>query len=293
MSNDLTQPAMEVEPYQPDGGASLIGLMLLYGGAVVSGGVSGYILERMLGGFGCLCCVTGPIQVMVLSVILGAVGGWAVTVGKVRNPVLAGIAGLTGVAASVIGKLYAEYERVLNMQGFVLDPNLRARAAQNNLTFFDFLAELPGWQLAFIGLATVIGFGGCYAIMAHSARWPFCSICNRWRSIIRIGHLGMRPRMAVRIISQGTLTEMVNVSLTSDTSDPLLVVYVCPHCGGDSPVVVELHDIDEKIDQRKKTAVRSMGRWTYPGWAWVILERIFPKQMPSASTPHQDGSFNG
>jgi len=273
---------LDVSPFQPDGGCPFLGTIGLFFAAMFAGGSAGWIVERLLGGFGCFCCIAGPIQVAFISFAIGLIGSLAVRHGKIRNPRIAGFAGLTGVAVSGLAKLYGEYEHALRWPEifFFQDREAVRLIRAGNFDFLDYLYFVPAGHLGLIGLGLLIGAGGCYAIMQKAASQPFCVHCHNWKVRYPLAWVALTRGTVVRIVDEGTLVELATVEVTRRNADPMLIAHVCPSCAPESTVELE---VMERIVNRKKPdkeILHSVGIWTYPGMAWVILQKLFPNRIP-------------
>ena len=97
-------PSFSPDPFQPDGGCSVGGLILLGGSGVLSGLVLGALAGFVSQWF--YLIILFPVGI---GLGVGAVGAFAVKSGKVRMPLLCGAAGFLGGCVAVVAMHYYEY----------------------------------------------------------------------------------------------------------------------------------------------------------------------------------------
>lgn len=289
-----SRPRFDVTPYRPDEGCPVVGTAALYTTVIIAGGIAGWLVNRLMGKIGlCLCCMSGPVQLALLGYAIGGVGSLALYLGKVRSPVVAGMAGVLGMLASVFGQLFSEYQQELiaaqRMQN--QNPPAMAQGAQGAPAvgapvvvmqpaddFLTYLERIRIIDLFPLGIGFLLGASSCYALMASRASMPFDPIAEQWKDHVQLGRLRMPRAKAIQAIETGDLTLLANAELRQKGSGVYLSVFVSPLGAPQATVDMELEEVvrhNKHRDQRMK-----LGRWTYPGEAWGVLDYLFPGAIP-------------
>src|SRR5262249_26828102 len=136
----------EVAPFQPDGGAPFLGVLLTLGLLAPGGLVAGWLLSALIPLVWAVPVIPEEILFLVLVLAffgLGAAalvpGRWGLRWGRIRNPLVAGAAGVFGVAVIVFTLARGEYHRMLG---------------QPNIRFEDILS----WLAYGLGAISLAGF---------------------------------------------------------------------------------------------------------------------------------------
>lgn len=226
VNREPVQPALpadlrfSVQPYVPDGGFSIMGLMVVLLGLSLGGialGVGTHYVSKWF-----YLILLFP---MLIGIALGALGGGLVKWGKVRAPWLAGAAGLIAGILAMLTQHYLAYHDFINdpllgpvraefrKNPKVVDFNLmlvpadqrqlliRGLKVDSFLDFVDFQAHEgvsikraaagndKGLNLGYVGtyiywaVETLIVAGIVFAMTRKPALEPFCSLSNEWKTV--------------------------------------------------------------------------------------------------------------
>ncbi len=128
--------------------------------------------------------------------------------------------------------------------------------------------------------AVIVALAGAMAASARANK-PYCGECQGWLAERRVGAFARSRGEMEPLISGGAVVQLAAepVREKSELGEVELVAYSCPECGPRGPVVLELH---ERQQSKNNTILVRVGRWSYPGAAVVVLDRLFP--LPSTPT---------
>lgn len=262
----MTRPLFDVTPYQPDYGCPPLGTGLLFAGMILVGGVSGWLLDQLLGDLAA-CCASSPIQLMFLGWMTGTLGGIMVRIARVRFPKIAGAAGVLSMIAAAVGLLFSDYQR--NIDEGIVAP----------VSFPEYLSQLNVDQLLPLGIGLFLGTGGSYSVMATAAARPYDRVAEQWKTHIVLGRLLSSGDNVVKAVSTGDLTRLANVRLLQDEGPGVVLsAYVSPRGAPEATIDLQLH----LASQEDKTVTREhLGMWTYPGSAGAVLDYLYPGAIES------------
>jgi ssDNA-binding Zn-finger/Zn-ribbon topoisomerase 1 len=302
----------DVVPYQPDGGVTVPGIVLMLAIEVLAGVVLG-LVSAFIGQWFYLVLFF-PI---LIGLGLGGIGIPAIRLGKVRNPLVGGLIGFFGgCVAWTSGQLLgyvaflaernenrAQLQAAANWQpgvGWIgnrpSDEQIReAREilqVKGLFSFIDFsarqgvtisragAADDKGMNLGHVGtyiywaVEFLIMAGVALAVMRKATMRPFCTDCQSWKKNHWLGGLLPPPEEAARAVTAGKLDHLEDHDPAPKKRELRLHVAVCPRCHSDGPLEVRLVRIVKTQGRDQETELAHV---TYPGEALAALEKLFPE----------------
>jgi hypothetical protein len=300
----------DVKPYRPDGGVTVMGVVLMLGIECSAGLLLG-LLSGFIGHWFYLVLLF-PI---LIGGGLGGVGILGIRLGRVRNPLVGGLIGFLGGCVASTSAMFVQYlffleqrsERRaeleteanwrpnLSLTQAPGDPHL-ARQVLRVKSFFgyiDFEARQgvtitsssgsstdKGMNLGYVGsyiywgVEFLIMAGMAFFIMRKGTMRPYCRACQTWKKDCAVGSLRGRTEDVVAAVEDGKLDVLEEHEPTVKKSGDLrLHVAVCPNCRDESPVDVRLVQM-VKVQGRDQP--KDLTQVTYPGKALETLEEVFP-----------------
>jgi hypothetical protein len=264
----LTPPgssmSFEVTPFQPDGGAPFLGILLTISLLVPGGLVVGWLLSELIPWVWAIPVVPEELLFFVLLLAffgLGAgalvPGRWALCWGRIRNPFVAGAAAVFGVAVIAVTLARCEYHRMLGQ------PNIE-------------LEDAVSWFAYGVGAISLAGFASWgYRAIASA---PFCTQCNTWKVARHSRHVHLAPDYLLRAVTTGEIVPLADHDLSRDQGDLVLKVSVCPRCGDDASVEVQVEQIT--VTPKGQRKVVEMAHISYPGQALRVLDALLELRPP-------------
>lgn len=262
-NQDDAGPRLECAEFRADGNCPPLALAVLYLGMVVAGVPLGWLIRELTHFIGCCGqCILGPASLAVLGVVLGGVGYALVRWGRIASPAAAGWAGVVGVAAASVGQLLNDYWHAPVQVGFV-----------------EYVASRE--PVLYIGLVVsfLLGSAACFGLIAAAASDPFCRACQQWHDKVALGRPDLYKAELVEAVAAGRLLELAAVDTDAGLARAELLAHVCPRCRAEGTIVLEVRD--KIVDQKKnETTEQVLGRWTYGGEVWPVIDRLFPGRLP-------------
>jgi hypothetical protein len=254
----------EVTPYQPDGGAPFLGVLLTLGLLVPGGVVAGWLLSELIPWVWAIPVVPEKLLFLILLLAffgLGVAalmpGRWGLRWGRIRNPFVASAAGVFGVAVIAVTLARCEYHRVLGQPNIELEDGL------------SWLAYAVG--AVSMGAIAIWGFRAV-------ASAPFCSQCNTWKIARHSRNLDLAPDYLLRAVTTGDILPLADYDLSRNQGHLMLKVSVCPRCGEDAPVEVQVQHTTVNAKGEKK--IVDLATTSYPGEALRVLDALFAGGEP-------------
>jgi hypothetical protein len=289
-------PALRLEavPFQPDGGCSPFGMILVFAlsGAAALG--LAYLVSWIDDQFDIYVILLFPFLV---GLGLGFVGAIGVYMGNVRNTFLAGLAGLFSGLLAMAAMHYLNYQHFLKQppQAQGNPPKKGAVAPPPPRDLFEYLDRKAGagiqvhfrrlnLNLGYIGtlvywIAEVLIAGGmAVVIMCACAADPFCTQCHNWKDKRSLGTLTMAPETATHIFTSGEIVRLADQDFPPGEGKIQLTAWVCKSCGAEAPVDVKLDQVSTNSKDEEET--KQIAYVTYPGQALPVLESLFPPAEP-------------
>jgi len=212
----------DATPYVPDGGFSIVGLLMLFVGLAVAGIVMGVIthyVSKLI-----YFILVFP---MLIGFAVGGVGALLVKWGKVRSPWVAGGAGLLAGILAMLTTHFLDYRHFIdereaimagnpflknvgkNGRNLLLNLNVQNPAERERIkreldvdSFFEYIdyaahegvtlqhgaGRQGGLNLGYYGtyiywlVETLIVAGIVFAMTRKPAQEPFCTLTNEWKS---------------------------------------------------------------------------------------------------------------
>jgi hypothetical protein len=270
-------PRFDTQPFRPDGGVPLTGLLwtlsLAVGSGVAIGAGAAYVAQWLY------LVLVFPAA---MGLVVGAATARAVRQGKVRSPHIAALAGVLGGAAVVLSLHYFEYLNALDDMD-AKNPGAKQAALDNGFTllhFFEVRAR-EGVSLAQTGHSSEVNLGyfGSYvywlvdAGMVLGVAWifprlaarkPFCARCSHWKSEHALAVLDPAwQRTVFEAVRQGELLRLLEGAGHRGTEHLSLKLSSCDFCGEDSPADVLVESVSKNSKGHPVTA--ELAHVTYPG----------------------------
>jgi hypothetical protein len=275
-------PRFETEPYQPKGGATPVGVLILMGMTFPTAVLCGFLLSFVGQWFYLVLLFPGGAALGVVG--LGFLG---VQMGKVNSPFLAGLIGVLAGTILMVSMHFFNYQRW----------GLQA-AGVGFFQFIDIRAHLgivlagkgggQGLNLGYIG--TYIYFaveflfvvGICAGALFNFARVPFCTECHTWKKERTLGGFALPTEGTVKktwnaaaaafkegrvsgLVDEGTEAEAEHVAF-------VLTAFECLNCAEEVPADVALKCVTK--DKEGKTTLLELAKVTYPSEAVPVLESL-------------------
>jgi len=289
---------LEAAPYQPEGGFSPLGVLVVFACVILGAGGLGYGVSWVRQWF--YIILVFPFLIGVVLGILGAIG---IYMGNVRNLALATLIGLFGSCLSLLAIHYFDYERFRATAAAEKAAQAKKGAVQvppanpREVSFPEYLdlRATEGIPVHFRRIHFNLGYVGTYiywfveivivsvlviAIMRGCAADPFCAQCQSWKDKRSLGTLTMAPETAVRIFGKGEMVRLADHDFPHGDGQIQITAWVCKECGPDAPVDVKLDQVTKNAKNEEETS--ELAYLTYPGKALPILESLFaPEPVPS------------
>jgi hypothetical protein len=255
----------EVTPYQPDGGAPFLGVLLTVGLLVPGAVLAGWLLSELIPWVWAIPVIPEKLLFLILLLAffgLGAAalvpGRWGLYWGRIRSPFVASAAGVFGVAVLVTTLARCEYQRLLAL------PNI------------DWEEPILSWLAYGVGAVSM----GAFAIWGFRAvaSAPFCSQCNTWKVARHSRKLDLAPDYLLHAVTTGDILPLADYDLSRNQGHMTLKVSVCPRCGEDAPVEVQVQQLTVTAKGEKKTV--DLATTSYPGQALRVLDALFDARQP-------------
>jgi hypothetical protein len=254
----------EVAPYQPDGSAPFLGVLLTLGLLVPGGLAAGWLLSTLIPWVWAIPVV--PEEILFLLLVLAFFGLGAAALmpgrlglrwGRIRNQFVAGAAGVFGVAVIVFTLARGEYHRMLG---------------QANIEFEDILS----WLAYGLGAISLAGFAA-WGFRAISSA-PYCTPCGSWKAVRHSRHVNLAHDDLLRAVTTGDIAPLADHDLSRDQGDLVVEVAVCARCGEEAPVEVKVQQVT--VTPKGQRKVVELAHTSYPGEALRVLDALFAGGEP-------------
>jgi hypothetical protein len=138
------------------------------------------------------------------------------------------------------------------------------------------------WIYWLVELALVGGIAGaCFA--AFSAG-PACNECDAWMTVRKLGRLNLDPARAGDVFRRGAVMELAGEEIADPKGSVLLKVYVCPTCGAEQPIAVQVIQL-LKGENDKENEQELTEPLAYPGDVLPVLEVLSTPAPPEPEEP--------
>jgi hypothetical protein len=255
-------PALRFDtvPYRPDGGCPPLGLLLTLVLMFLVAVPAGLVASTVIPLIWAIPFVPDELTFLlylavffILAALVAGAGRLGVRLGKVRNPVAATVASVLGVGVLVASTAYCEYEALMVPGNFVPEREVMAYISYG-------AAAVGGAALAVFGLRS-------------KASAPFCTDCRTWKVARLSRRLDLTSDFLVKAIKTGDIVPLADHDLSRNTGPLVLNVAVCPRCGPDAPVDVQVQQTT--VGPRGEKKVHELAHVTYPGEAMRVLDALF------------------
>jgi len=310
-------------PYQPDGGYTTGGLLMLLAALAASGAVLGYIAHIISQWFYLIL-----IFPLFIGFAIGAVGIRMVNKGRVRNPWLGGLAGFLAGIFAMMSMHYFDYEHFRSTLSGV-PPALRAMAQlppdqipqdrPPDLTaeqwlhinqilpllrihsfpqFMDWQARAgvtisgrhgSGINLGHTGsyiywfIEMLIVAGITFAMVHEATTEPYCRHCDRWKTKKTLGYLSGDPQTLTTALNTGDLTNLAAAQPTAAETPLRLSAAACDACLGKNPIDLKLEQITK--DKKNNTETKTLTHITCPPEVLPTIASLFAPPTPPSIPP--------
>jgi hypothetical protein len=273
------------EPYRAARHSTHFGLVMLLvvaGAAAVGVGVLAAWLAQWI-----YVVVFFPLGIGLLVGVCGLVG---VRTGRIADPLLAGSIGFVGACLALVTMHYGEYDRWLDTRE-ARQAGFREQWRKQDAGFMDYVdlravagVKVPGRR----GRGEInLGYTGSYIywgaefllagalscwLMWQAAAKPFCTQCQSWTEIRSLGRTNA-PALPTRdALVSGELTRLAETNFADAYGRLKIQVAVCPRCGPEAPVDVQLQEIGK--DKKGNDTYTELAYVTYPGEALQVFEEL-------------------
>jgi hypothetical protein len=287
------------DPYQPDGGVPLGGLLLTVVLSFISALLIGAVVSFFHQWFYLVLVFPAA-----MGAGVGAAGISAIRSGKLRSPLLGGLVGIAAGILVMLTSLYGDYLRVL-WEVHTQAPELRA--LEQDFSFVEFMdmradqgvaigrvgrGNDKGMNLGYIGsyiywgVEIALAAGIAFSMMRPPTRKPFCSGCQLWKKSEVLGGLHVGRETIKGIMDEGDLPQLFKPGLP--TGFPVIfTALVCPECADRGTVEINLREV--AINAKGEPQHTDLGTWSFAGDALVAWKSGFAVPDHGSPSPASPG----
>lgn len=299
-------------PYQPDGGFSGPGLIMLILGLGAAGIGLGALVHFI--GQWIYLVVLFPIAI---GFFLGGLGAYLIKTGKVRSPLMASLAGLVAALLCFFTQQYLDYRQFLNERDMVrlefkanlqqneqfqkiikkikgdkdFDDALAAMKVESFPQYIDFRARMgvtiKKMNLGYYGtyiywmVELLIITGIVFSMVRKTAREPFCPLTHAWKTERCGTHFQIPAELGadaiVAALQEGAIGKIYEVKnqpgLDSTGKMIPMRLYVYASPQHEEPCTVDARLVSVHVKQ-DQTEEKELAIVTYPAKALASLETL-------------------